>query len=174
MNRHFIPNIIKFCKLLIILYLSTSCNKDSFQYIPDVQIDYELDVNIDLANLGIGQMATITAYSVNNNLSVVDFLNPKIPKIYISYKTYGNGIILYKRDFDQYEVFDRTCPYRGLIDKCGVNVNKADLTAVCPCCNSVFSIYSEGMPGNGSLAQKPLYQYQAVLVSYDSRLIISK
>ncbi len=152
---------------MLFLNLLTSCGKENYANIPNVTVNLQINANTDLVNLGIGQMITITPDSASTETlteySILNFHNSKLKNIVILGRTYGNGLILYRKDVSTYEVYDRTCTYNGLTDHCGVNVNVYEFTCTCPCCKSVFMISDEGIPAQGSMATMPLVQYHTSL-----------
>ncbi len=151
--------------------LSGSCGKDSYSYIPNVPVYLELNVNTDLANLGIGQLLTIDSLSTGSSL--INYHNLKLSNIRIGWRVYGNGLVLYRKDLNTYEVYDRTCTYNGLTKHCAVDVKIYEFTSTCPCCKSVFLMNQEGVPSQGSLATTSLVQYYASLDG-TGKLILSK
>ncbi len=154
-------NIIKIFLLTILLIFNVfSCGKEYTPAVPTVTINYELSISNELANLGVGMYVTITRLDSSTNFSVINYHNSKYPNKIISQRTYGNGIIIYRKDFYDYQVFDLTCTYRSYEDYCQLKVDKTNnIIFVCPCCKSEFIVTADGMPTNTSKAYKPLMQY---------------
>ncbi|MGC8803876.1 MAG: hypothetical protein ACP5PS_08940 [Bacteroidales bacterium] len=142
------------------MFLLFSCKSDDSAIVPAVTINYELSLTNELANLGVGMFVTVTASPKNKDFSVVDYHNVKFSAKTIAQKTYGNGIIIYRKDFYDYQAFDLTCTYRSFEDYCQLKVDsKNNYIFVCPCCGSEFIVTADGMPTNTSKAYKPLMQY---------------
>ncbi|HOK97971.1 MAG TPA: hypothetical protein PLD12_02435 [Bacteroidales bacterium] len=156
------PNIKKIVILSIFITILFSCKSDDSAIVPGVIIDYELNLTSELANLGVGMYVTITKSPKNKEFSVIDYHNPKFSTKTIAQRTNGNGIIIYRKDFYDYQVFDLTCTYRSFEDYCQLKVDsKNNYIFVCPCCGSEFIVTADGMPTNTSKAYKPLMQYVA-------------
>jgi nitrite reductase/ring-hydroxylating ferredoxin subunit len=166
------PNLIKI--FLITLFLNTyiSCDTNTTPIVPEVPVYIELSLTADLAYLGTGMVVAVYPDSINENYTIIDYHNPKFPKKRITYKTYGNGVLIYQRDKDDYQAFDATCTYRAYDDYCKLSIDSDRWKGVCPCCGSEFVFISEGAPTNTSKAYKPLMQYQTTIRS--NYLIISK
>ena len=172
--KQFKSKIIKFCVFFFLFISFNSCQQDISPYVPDVPIYYELGLTSELANLGVNQLVTITASPINSDYSIVNYHNSKLPNFTIAFKTYGNGVILYRTAANEYQAFDITCTYRGLEDHCALKVTTGDLVATCPCCKSEFLISSNGYPSTGSKAGRPLLQYTCSFTDDGMYLVISK
>ncbi|MCX7985728.1 MAG: hypothetical protein N2662_02170 [Bacteroidales bacterium] len=156
------PNIIKNFIILLITVTLSSCKSDESTIVPVVTVEYELSLTNELAYLGVGMYVTVTKSPKNENFSIVDYHNSKFANKTIAQKTYGNGIIIYRKDFYDYQVFDLTCTYRSFEDYCQLKIDSENnYIFVCPCCNSEFIVTADGMPTNTSKAFKPLMQYFA-------------
>ncbi len=58
------------------------------------------------------------------------------------------GIIIYRRNMEEFVAFDRHCTYQ-VDDYCRITIDEeTTITANCECCSSVFSIY-DGSPISG-------------------------
>ena len=122
--------------ILVFLFLSFFACDEKQNPVPNVYVDFEVNLNDPQFNTVI------------------------IPGNYI-YLTGGvNGIILYHTVDDQYKAFDRTCTYDP---ECGkVYVSEDQLKAVdTVCCGSVFSLLVDGIVEQGP-AEFPLKQYQCI------------
>jgi len=170
MKHEFLLKLGKFWILTAILSLSTSCGKDSYSFIPSVPVYVELDLNTDLANLGIGQLLTLD--SAINKTGLVNYQNSKLQNIRIGWTVYGNGLVLFRKDVSTYEAYDRTCTYQGIEKHCSVKPSIFDYICTCPCCKSVFMMNEGGIPAQGSLATASMIQYKTAVVN--NKLIISK
>ena len=172
--KHFKSKLVNFCVILFLIFNSQNCSKDFAPYVPDVPIYYELSLNNELAFLGETEFVTITSLPTNNNYSVVDYHKKTPIHFTIYWKTYGNGVIIYRTSADEYQAFDLTCPYRGLEDHCALKLLAGDFVATCPCCKSTFVLSANGAPSIGSKATRPLMMYSCSLANNGLLLIVSK
>ncbi len=128
----------KLIKIFIIsLLISTFIGCDDYDnWIPNVRVDRRLDLNTELATLGLLQARMIDNEGVN-------------------------GILLFRLEDRQFNAFDRTCPFQPE-DNCAVDFDDAELKAVCPCCGSEFELFYNGDILKGP-ARRPLKQYRTVI-----------
>jgi Rieske Fe-S protein len=161
MKKYPFPNIIKkIASATFLIICCFACENDNSSNFPYVTVNYQLNIATDLYNIGVGEYVTITAAKNNAEYSVINYYNSKIQNKYIAQKTYGNGIILYRKDFYEYQAFDMTCTYRPSEEYCQLKVDKDNnYIFVCPCCSSQFVITSDGVTVKGSKALMPLAQY---------------
>lgn len=171
---HFKPNITIFCLFSFITSFLSSCKEDTSPPIPDVPVYLELNLTNELANLGVGQIVTIIPDVTNEGFSIVDYHNTKFKKTRITWRTYGKGIVIYRKDLYDYQPFDLTCTYQAFKDYCAVSVDNRETLPQCPCCKSVFMLNFDGMPSTGSKAIKPLVKYLSSIENNGTMLIISK
>ena len=142
---------------------------------PDVPVYYELSLISELANLGVTGFVTIKADSTNTYNSIVDYHNKKLPNFTLfNQRTYGNGIIIYRKDVSVYQAFDITCSYRGLEDHCSLNLKAGDLIATCLCCKSEFLLSADGYPTTKSTATRPLWMYNCTIMGNGLQLVVFK
>ena len=171
-------NIRRISAFIVTIFLiSGSCTKDQNGYIPNVpDFSIELDMTSDLGNLGVGQLVTITPNKTQPDYSDLNFHSSKIKNITIPFQCYGNGLVLCKGFDNEYKVYDLTCPYNASTEYRAVTIKSNDLAENCVCefCKSEFLLYDNGKPKSGSLAVKPLLQYKVSIISYNSRMLISK
>jgi hypothetical protein len=160
--------------MLFLLSNSLSCDNEGSQVVPDISVYAELNVNSDLVDLGVGMVITIEPDSLDKNYGIIDYHNKKLKNRRIGWKIYGNGLILYRWDFNGYQVFDRTCTYKAFEEYCGLELGENYLVPYCPCCKSEFILTADGSPSNTSKATKFLQQYNVTLTQNNTRLIISK
>ena len=156
----------------LFIILMIGCNKDQNQSFPYVPVNLTLGYN-ELSKLGVGGIAIITPDSSDGYGAYIDYLNPKYPKLRISQRVYGNGLLLYRAEFDYYIAYDLTCTYRPRQDFCAVDAKEGLTLPVCPCCKSVFMIEADAIPSSGSKAQFPLKHYTTTYLSNQSQLVIS-
>jgi hypothetical protein len=159
MYLHFRPKLVKICLGITLLFFLSDCKKEDSEIVPYVQVHYELTLTSELADLGVGMLVTITPYKSNSDYSTISYHNAKYRDFISTWKTYGNGIILYRKDYDEYQAFDLTCTYRAFEDHCALVVEGKGILPECPCCHSKFIIISDGIPANGDSADTPLKQY---------------
>ncbi len=143
------PKIILFSFTVILLTLINGCGKESTDVIPDVYVDFTLDLqDPEFANLSIsGSYDTIDASTHNWGSRAAGFD--------------GNGIIIYTGPDDFY-AFDRTCPYDYALNKRSVKVKVDFSQAVCPVCGTKYMLAAFGTPASGSHGY-PLKNYNTRL-----------
>ncbi|MCG8412398.1 MAG: hypothetical protein MI739_14055 [Bacteroidales bacterium] len=113
-----------------------SCDKEKtvFPYVP-VHVTFSL--SSDLSNLLVGQYKTINGYGLG-------------------------GLIIYRRDFNVFQAFDRACTYEGGND-CILSDSEFSGVFKCPCCKSMFYMTPNNQVEPGSIfqgpANTPLKQY---------------
>lgn len=134
-----------FSTILAALVL-TSCKKAQNDVIPDVYVDFTIDLLdpefVSLSAIGISD----TIDSSTNNWG---------------YKSAGyddNGIIIYSGP-DEYFAYDRTCPYDFAVNNLSVKVNNDYTVAVCPLCATKYALSAYGTPVSGS-GKYPLKNYK--------------
>lgn len=144
-----------FSYLIIVILTTTSCNKKN-DVIPDVVVDFYLDIDdprfIDLNAIGGSVMVNS---STNNDQYASGFS--------------GSGIII-TRGVDEFFAYDRTCPHDYALDGTVVKVEidqTAFAKAICPVCKSTFELISFGTPSSG-VSQYHLKNYRA---TFDGRYI---
>lgn len=112
--------------------MAASCRKDNYTQMPSVPVNITININ-----------------------------NPSYSNLQVSggwvYVTGGiEGIILYRRDSQVINAFDRLSPYQPE-RYCRVFVDSSDVFAVDTCSNSKFLLY-DGSANSGP-ANQPLLQY---------------
>lgn len=129
-------NIIIFI-ILSLLFANISC-KDKDDVIPYVYIDFYL------------------------YLSDPDFSNLNAVGNYV-YVTGGfSGIVIYRKSLEEFVAFDRACTFQPSKECERVEIDESGLFAICPCCNSKYTI-TDGYVYEG-VATRPLKEYGT---SYD-------
>lgn len=119
--------------IIILLFIFISGCKNNTDNIPNVYVDIVIDLN-----------------------------DPQYSKLTIpgnfEYITGGvNGIIVYRKSFDEFTAFERTCPYDPSCGK--VFIDETGYTAKDTiCCKSEFSIIIDGAVSKGP-SQFPLRNY---------------
>lgn len=152
-----------FFEILIILTVLGSCVKDNRDEVPYVYLNLALGLSTDLSHLGIQQVATIIPD--NNGDAIIRFSNPQYPEIPLGAGQIlnGNGLIIYRSDLYEYEVYDITCTFQARTDYCRLDwKTEFEILFECPCCNSKFLYNSDGFyPLEGGPAALPLKRYPA-------------
>ncbi|MDZ7738309.1 MAG: hypothetical protein U5K32_04385 [Bacteroidales bacterium] len=134
--------------LICIVSLSlSSCNKQKNDVIPDVTVDFYIDLTdpvfFDLNAIG---NHVLVNYNTNN----------------LGYKASGydnNGIIIYRSQTDEFIALDRTCPHDYVLDGSSIAVNVDGIYAECPVCKSTYALPSFGTPTSGP-SKYPLKMYR--------------
>ncbi len=146
---------ISFFLIAAIVALSlSSCGKNSNDVIPDVYIDFTIDLNDpQFVNLtALGGSDTIDATTNNFGSRAAGFN--------------GNGIIIFS-GADAFYAYDRTCPHDYAVNGLSIKV-KVDFTkAVCPKCGTMYELLASGTPSSGP-GRYPLRNYKT---SFDGRFI---
>jgi hypothetical protein len=138
--------------------------KDNNDYVPYVYLNLQLGLSTDLAHLGVSETATITPNQ--NGFGIIRYASPDLPVLTLGAGQIlnGNGLIIYRSDLNNYEVYDITCTFQAQTDYCSLERN-ADYDVVfdCPCCNSKFVYNSDGYyPIEGPAAMQ-LKRYKAFI-----------
>jgi len=110
---------------ILLLITTLSCCKRSEDRVPMVFVDFSLSLNLP------------------------EFSSLAVQNGWIEVSGGSRGIIIYRRSQDEFVAFDRHCTYK-VSEGCRIDVDtETGITANCPCCNSVFSIY-DGIPVSGT------------------------
>jgi hypothetical protein len=139
--------IVFFLIIAVLPYLVVSCKKNRNDVIPDVYVDFYMDLNdpefFDL--LAVGGADTINYLTNNYGLDAAGY----------DY----NGIIVYRAMLDQFYAFDRTCPHDFKVNNKSVKVKIDGIYAVCPECGTQYALPSGGTPSSG-VGRYPLKNYR--------------
>jgi nitrite reductase/ring-hydroxylating ferredoxin subunit len=131
-----------------------SCNKSRNDVIPDVHVDFTLD----LADPEFVNLTTIGSDTVDGSTNNWGS--------YAAGGYNGNGIIIYNGGDDFY-AYDRTCPHDYAVNGLSIKV-KIDFTiATCPKCGTTYSLSASGTPAAG-IGRYPLKNYRT---SFDGRFV---
>ncbi len=131
---------------LVYAIILSSCTKNKNDVIPDVYVDFTLNLNDpEFVNLNaMGGSDTIDARTNNWGSAAAGYS--------------GNGIIIY-RGADEFYAYDRTCPHDYAINGLNIKV-KIDFTlAVCPKCGTTYALAAFGTPASG-IGRYPLKNYR--------------
>jgi nitrite reductase/ring-hydroxylating ferredoxin subunit len=139
---------------LMLTVTISSCNKNKNDVIPDVYVDFTLDLNdpeFVMLN-AIGGSDSVNARTDNWGSNAAGFA--------------GNGIIIY-RGADEFYAYDRTCPHDYVFDGSNIKV-KIDFTlAICPKCGTKYALAAFGTPASG-IGRYPLKNYRT---NFDGRFV---
>ncbi len=150
----FLKSGLFFSTILTVLAL-TSCKKAVNDVIPDVYIDFTIDLFdpefVSLSAIGVSD----TIDSSTNNWG---------------YKSAGyddNGIIIYSGP-DEYFAYDRTCPHDFEVNSMSVKIKIDFSVAECPHCGTKYSLSTYGTPVSGP----GKYQLKNYKTSFDGERYI--
>jgi hypothetical protein len=142
--------------LIFIITGTESCRDDKNDWVPYVLVNLVLDLQTDLSYLGVSETAIILPN--DNGFGVLHFASPKNPEITLGQAVYGNGLIIYRIDINEFAVYDITCTFKASSDYCALEMDDTWLVPKCPCCESEFNILLEASPISGPAAL-PLKPY---------------
>ncbi len=146
-------NMIKFLNratsLALLILIAFSCNKQKNDVIPDVYVDFTLDLeNPEFASLTVaGSFDTIDASTHGWGIQAAGYD--------------GNGIIVYTGP-DQYHAYDRTCPYDYAASGISIRIKADYAVATCPECGTTYDLSAFGTPASGP-GRYPLKNYNTTL-----------
>lgn len=144
-----------FYLIILILGITFSCNKDEYDVIPDVLVDFYIDLNDpEFFDLTVETGYALISSSTNNL------------GIYASGFD-DNGIIIYHALADEFMAYDRTCPHDYKVNSKSTAVDVNGVYAECPVCKSTWALPSFGAPSSGP-SKYPLKTYRT---SFDGRFI---
>ena len=131
-------NLTNIFLFIFILFMTSSCSKESYNPVPDVYINLTIPAN-DQALYGLAPTTSITLTSdtrIDWGASTAGYD--------------GNGIILYYDPNYGISAYDGTCPYCYEVS----NLSKAVISdgscfAVCPECGTNYALPSSGAPFKG-------------------------
>jgi hypothetical protein len=145
--------IIIFLITLLIAFSFITCKKSKYDVIPDVYVDFYLDLN---------DIVFKDLYSVSNFVIITS----KTPSTEFFGRLVGynnNGIIVLHATEEEFYAFDRTCPYDFAVNGLSIAINVDGFDAVCPQCSTKYSLYGGGAPLSG-IGNYPLKAYKTALV----------
>jgi nitrite reductase/ring-hydroxylating ferredoxin subunit len=153
-----VTSFSKITFFLIVLYFAcsfTSCKNSKNDVIPDVYVDFTLDLADPefIILTSVGQTVTVNEYTNNFGLRAAGYS--------------GNGIIVHS-GVDEFFAYDRTCPHDYVEFGTAVKIeidNTNSLYAVCPQCKTKYGLPVNGTPAEG-VGRYPLKNYKT---SFDGR-----
>jgi nitrite reductase/ring-hydroxylating ferredoxin subunit len=121
---------------VIYLLVLSSCKSSDNDIIPDVFVDFTIDLlDPEFVNLSaIGNSDTIDASTHNWGYRSAGYDN--------------NGIIIYSGP-GEYFAFDRTCPHDYAVNDLSIKVKIDFAVAVCPVCGTQYALSAYGTPISG-------------------------
>jgi len=147
-----VSNLRIFLVCILLLMTAVSCERNKNDVIPDVYVDFYVDLRSDVY--------------------FFDFVSTITSSVYISASTNnwgpraagydGNGIILYHALWDEFYAFDRTCPHCFVTESLSKAVNIDGIYAVCPQCSTYYALPNFGGKSSGP-GQYPLKNYKTGL-----------
>ena len=129
-------------------FLLIACNKNNADVIPDVFVDFTIDLlDPEFAALSaIGVSDTVDATTNNWGYRSAGYDN--------------NGIIIYSGP-NEYYAFDRTCPHDFAENGLSIRVKLEGGLAVCKHCGTNYSLSTYGSPISGP-GKYPLKNYKTI------------
>lgn len=152
---HFLK-ITFFSAFLVFAAIFSGCKNQNNDVIPDVYVNFQIDLlyDIEFRDLNaIGNHVIVTSGTNNWGSRAAGYDN--------------NGIIVYRSLMDEFNAYDRTCPYDYAKDRSSVKVNVDFTVAVCPRCSTNYALSAFGTAVSGP-GKYPLKNYNT---SFDGRFI---
>lgn len=140
---------------LISIMLLVSCERNKNDVIPDIYINFTLDLyDPEFVNLNSLAGSALIDSRTNNWGSAASGYD-------------NNGIIIYRSLPEEFNAYDRTCPYDFAVNSLSVRINIDFTQAVCPKCSTRYALSAFGTPTSGP-GNYPLKNYRT---SFDGRYI---
>ena len=138
-----------FLYALLIIYSLTACERDKNDVIPDVYVDFTMNLNdIEFVNLTTLFGSVYVNANTNNWGDRASGFQ-------------GNGIIVFAGPNDEFYAYDRTCPHDYVVNKLFIKVNVGDIIyAECPQCKTRYALTNLGTPVTDSIGRYPLKNYR--------------
>jgi nitrite reductase/ring-hydroxylating ferredoxin subunit len=144
-----------FLIIIASILIISGCKKDNFHPVPDVTIDFYIDLtDPEFLNLTV-ETGYALINSATNNWG------------YLSAGFDNNGIIVYHSMGDEFLAYDRTCPHDYALSGLSIAVDVDGVYAECPECKSTWALPSFGAPSAGP-SRYPLKEYRT---SFDGRFV---
>jgi nitrite reductase/ring-hydroxylating ferredoxin subunit len=139
--------IINILIIVLTVISLTSCKKSKYDVIPDVYVDFTIDLNDP----------EFFVLNAATNSKIVTSLTNNWGARSAGYD--NNGIIVYRSAMDEFYAYDRTCPHDYVTNGLSVKVNVDFLNAICPKCSTNYSLEIGGTPVSGP-GRYPLKNYK--------------
>jgi nitrite reductase/ring-hydroxylating ferredoxin subunit len=131
------PKIRYFLILTLQLLALISCSREENDVIPDVYVNFTID------------LLDFPALSVSTSADTVDRYDMRVQSGRSTASGYSDsGIILYRHEFGFYAM-DMTCPHDYEVNKKIVRVRLDGIFATCPVCETVYQLPANGTPSSG-------------------------
>ncbi len=140
--------IIIFLIVVAFTVALSSCKNEKNDVIPDVYVNFTMDIIYDseFTDLSaIGNHVIVTSKTNNWGSSAAGYDN--------------NGIIVYRSLPDEFNAYDRTCPYDYTVNGLSIKVNIDFTQALCPKCSTSYALSAYGTPVSG-VGKYPLKNYR--------------
>ena len=137
------------------LVLFISCERNKNDVIPDVYVDFTIDI------------MDFPALEALTGSASVDAGDNRITDRKYAGGYDGNGIIIYRSLPDEFNAYDRTCPHDYAVNNLSIKVNIDFTEAICPRCSTRYALSSYGIPVSGP-GKYPLKNYRT---SFDGRYL---
>lgn len=147
MSKH--SKIVFFSVIVLISILGKLCRSGDTEVIPDVDIDFTIDL----------QDPEFSGLMVSGNFDTIDANTRNWGDRAAGFN--GNGIIIYA-GISGYFAYDRTCPFDYGINNLTVKVKVGFAEAVCPVCGTRYALAAFAAPISGTKAY-PLKSYHTSL-----------
>jgi nitrite reductase/ring-hydroxylating ferredoxin subunit len=141
--------IVFFSVIVIISILAKSCSQDDTDVIPDVYVDFTIDL----------QDPEFSGLLVSGSFDTIDAKTRNWGERAAGFK--GNGIIIYTGP-DGFFAYDRTCPFDYAVNNLSVKVKVDFAEAVCPVCSTRYALAAFAVPVSGTKSY-PLKNYNTTL-----------
>jgi nitrite reductase/ring-hydroxylating ferredoxin subunit len=137
--------------LAAISIMTVSCNRNKNDVIPDVPVDFTINLNdpefVNLTTL----FGSVYINSSTNNWGINS----------AGYN--GNGIIVFAGP-DEFYAYDRTCPHDYAVNNINARVYIDDqIYAECPSCKTKYALTNFGTPISDTIGRYPLKNYRTSL-----------
>jgi nitrite reductase/ring-hydroxylating ferredoxin subunit len=139
--------IINILIIALIAFSLTSCKKSKNDVIPDVYVDFYI-------NLSDPEFFVLTAPT--NSKIITSATNNYGPD---AAGFDNNGIIVYRSAMDEFYAYDCTCPHDYAVNGLSIKVSVDFLSAICPKCSTSYSLEAGGTPISGP-GRYPLKNYK--------------
>ena len=146
------PNITLFLFAALISVLVNSCKKSKNDVIPNVYVDFTID---------LADPEFILLTSFGESIAVNKFTNN------LNYRAAGfadNGIIIHS-GIDEFFAYDHTCPHDYVLNGSAIRIEidkSSSIYAVCPECKTKYGLPVNGTPVEGE-GRYPLKNYRTSL-----------
>ena len=137
------------------IILLISCERNKNDVIPDVYVDFTIDI------------FDYPALESFTGSVIVDANDMRIADRKYAGGFDGNGIIIYRCLPEEFNAFDRTCPHDWEINNRSIKVNIDFIDAICPDCSTHYALSSFGTPTSGP-GRYPLKNYKTL---FDGRYL---